>query len=540
MFVHDSLTRWAQRTPDAPAVLDAAGTLSYAQLEHRSRLLAARLQCWVPASSDDTQAPARIALWMAKSNQAVVAIHAVLRAGMTYVPIDPDLPMERVVQVLDDAGCAAVLTDDGDQAARLRALQPARPCDSFDEQLRLATPMASAAVLRTWTCRVGRPAAILFTSGSTGRPKGAVITHGNLALFAGWVVERFALMPADRLASHASLSFDLTFLDLFAAVRGGASVALVPPSSTKSGALLMAFLSRFEPTVWQSVPSVLGLMLAHAQKHGQTDTRLRAVLFAGERMPVPRLVGLMAVFPAATFFNIYGCTETNDSTMYEVPRAPDDVPDPLPIGEVLPHIHTLVLDDAGQPVPPGASGMLWVAGGTVMAGYLRAEQNEGVFRYLKDAHGVSRRYYRTNDQVSLQPDGQLRFGGRADGVVKVGGFRISLQDVEDRIAQHTGVNDVAVLAVPDDRRGHLLVAIVQPQDGVALNSLQMKLHCAAQMPRHMVPHSFVFTPVPLPKSANGKVDKKALAARLEAGPPGRPGLLHSSPLPLTPLCLELP
>lgn len=504
LHVHQALAYWAKCTPDAVALTDGGAAYSYAQLHAAAQAVAHRLRAGQPGADPLHR---HVAVCMRKSALAVASLYGVLMAGGSYVPIEPDLPIERVRHILRETHSLCLLADEA--GAPLLDACPELQGWQLDATL----------FGRTATVAVEPPmvadehhAAVLFTSGSTGMPKGAVTTHGNLRAFVAWAASAFALDATDRLASHASLSFDLSFFDLYAASAVGASVALVPHAATGSGALLMHFLAARQPTVWQSVPSALGLMQEHANQAGLANGTLRLVLFAGERMPVPRLKKLLDVFPNAEHVNVYGCTETNDSFFYRVPRGVD-LPDPLPIGRLIDGMSYRVLDDAGEPVPPGTPGMLWIAGPTLMAGYLRAEQNEAVFRQFPgDCPGTTQRFYCTRDQVVMHDDGELRFIGRIDGVVKVSGFRVSLQEIEDRIAECEQVDEVAVLAVPCGRLGHRMVAVVSHPPHTRLNTLDMKLYCARRMARHMVPQSFIFSTQPLPKSKNGKVDKKLLAA----------------------------
>lgn len=508
MHVHHALAERAARTPHAPALIADDAELSYAQLRAAALRIAAQLRAGVP---DDAPLRRHVVVCMQKSALAVAAIYGVLLAGGSYVPVEADLPAERLAHILRETDCLCVLVDAAGAAlaAAADAERPRLRLDAgtlFDADADAAS--MPAASLR---CSDGDAAAVLFTSGSTGLPKGALITHGNLRAFVAWAVPAFGLHAGDRLASHASFSFDLSFFDLYAAAAAGASVALVPASASGSGALLMQFVQTRRPTVWQSVPSALGLMQVHASRHAMVADGVRLVLFAGERMPVPRLKSLLGVFPAAEHVNVYGCTETNDSFFYRVPRH-GEIPDPLPIGRLIDGMAYRVLDENGAAVAPGSPGMLWVAGPTLMAGYLRREHDAAAFREWPLATGGTRRFYGTRDQVVEHADGDLRFLGRVDGVVKVSGFRVSLQEIEDRIAECELVDEVAVLAVADERLGHRMVAVVRHGPQRRPSTLDMKLYCSRRMARYMVPQSFVFSTEPLPKSKNGKVDKKRLAA----------------------------
>jgi amino acid adenylation domain-containing protein len=504
MYVHESLAWHAQHTSEALAVTGASGSYSFVGLYSAACEIARRLPYQSKAADAQAQS---VAISIPKSPAAVAALYGVLLSGRSYVPVDPDLPRERIEYILTEAKVCCLLVN-ANNARSIKAASALGIASVVVDESIFSAPVGDYPLpIVTGASR----AAILFTSGSTGLPKGAVITHGNLRAFVEWAVETFGISGRDRLVSHAPLNFDLSFFDLFAAVRAGAPVAVVPTEKAGNGRLLMNFIREQRITIWQSVPSALALISDAAEGDAEVKAPdVRAVLFAGERMPVTRLKQLAGVFSGARHYNVYGCTESNDTFMYEVPQDMNAIPDPLPIGTPLPYVEYKLLQDNGDDVVDGEPGILWVAAPTLMEGYLDADATDGVIRTLAGRDGVMRRFYLTKDIVQRNSSGDFEFIGRTDFVIKANGFRVNLQEVEDRLTDYDKVAEVGVIALPDQKIGNKILAIVKPLDGESLDSLDLKIYCGTRLPKYMIPHLFKFTIEPLPKTPNGKVDKKAL------------------------------
>ncbi|HEV2104355.1 MAG TPA: amino acid adenylation domain-containing protein, partial [Candidatus Eisenbacteria bacterium] len=351
---------------------------------------------------------------------------------------------------------------------------------------------------------------VLYTSGSTGEPKGVMLSHRNARAFTDWAAATFALAPVDRVANHAPFHFDLSTFDLFASARAGAAVHPVSPRLAAFPAAVARRWAEERLSVWYCTPSSLVLMLVHGGLEKLDLSALRVLLFAGEVFPVQFLRRLMALAPRARFANLYGPTETNVCTWYEVPAPPaDDAP--LPIGRACPYDEALVLDERLQPVPPGGAGELWIRGASVMRGYWgRPERTALALQSVEIAPGVQGHAYRTGDLVRARPDGNLEFLGRRDHQVKTRGYRVELGEIEARLAAHPAVAEAVVLAVPDDEVTNRLRAVVVLKPGAAAGADALKQHCAAALPRYMVPEAVEFRAA-LPRTSSGKVDRRALA-----------------------------
>jgi amino acid adenylation domain-containing protein len=358
---------------------------------------------------------------------------------------------------------------------------------------------------------------ILYTSGSTGVPKGVMISHRNALAFVDWAVAEFGVASTDRLSSHAPLHFDLSIFDLFAAMKAGAALALVPDGTSTFPIRLGQWIEANRISVWYSVPSILTLLLLKGRLDALDLSRLRLVLFAGEVFPVKYLGGVMRALPRAEFANLYGPTETNVITYYRVPSAPPENAEPIPIGRPCSGAEIVVVDDRGAPAAPGTPGELHARGPTVAQGYWGdAKRTARGFALSPDPGDPTRRLYRTGDMVTLDPEGNYRLIGRRDRMIKSRGYRIELDEIETVLNAHPAIKEAAVVAVPDELIGNRILGFVALSDGARVDEGALRDHCLQKLPRYMVPESFTLFDQ-LPKTSTGKIDRVRLAQETRSG-----------------------
>jgi amino acid adenylation domain-containing protein len=501
-LLHRLLERSAADTPRAPAVVDGARVVDYGELDARANRVAnALVEAGVAPG-------ARVCLYLDKSIEAVAGLYGALKAGAVYVPLDPAAPVARLAKIVGDAAPAAILSVDAKAPSwdALRAAAPAVVVVRVDGADVDAASSVAPDVPRT----DGDLAYVLYTSGSTGDPKGVMLSHRNALAFVEWAVREFAVGADDRLSSHAPFHFDLSILDLFAAAAAGAAVVLVPSAASVFPREVARFMAEQRITVWYSVPAVLA-MLGHRgglRDHPLPD--LRTVLFAGEVFPTKDLRRLMSLLPGVRFANLYGPTETNVCTWYDVaPIAPDDTA-PIPIGRAIDDVELVVVADDGHPAGVGEPGELLVGGPTVMQGYwgdaARSAERLVTHPFRPDAPD---RLYRTGDVVEWRDDGLLRFIGRRDAQVKVRGHRVELGDVEAAVNAHPDVVESAVVAVADEAFTNRLKAYVVASGELSVAALVA--FCADLVPRYLVPDVVEFVAA-LPKTSTGKIDRRALTS----------------------------
>ncbi len=330
-----------------------------------------------------------------------------------------------------------------------------------------------------------------------------MLSHRNALAFVEWAATLLALQHHDRLSSHAPFHFDLSTFDLFAAAIAGACVVLVPREASVFPVELARFIRESRITVWYSVPSILTMLALRGSLERQRPEHLHTVLFAGEVFPTKHLSRLMELLPDVRFYNLFGPTETNVCTWYEVPRPTGSLPDEIPIGKPIEGVGIVVADEQGRPLEAGEVGELLVHGPTVMHGYLGdADQTAKVLGTLDGD-----RLYRTGDLVRQGVDGNLLFLGRRDAQVKSRGYRIELGEIERVVVAHVDVLECAVVAVPDEIVTNRLRAFVVLRASVS--KAQLTSFCRDRLPGYMVPDQIEFRDS-LPKSSTGKIDRRQL------------------------------
>jgi amino acid adenylation domain-containing protein len=506
----------AEARPEGLAVVHDERTISYGELDERAGRLGNLLVELGVRRGD------RVAIYLGKSIEAIVAIHAVMRAGGCYVPFDPQAPPARLGYMAADADIRILLTgaEKAEQWASLVAngapIDTLVVLDADDVQapagMRLLTPRDIAQAdpaVRTSGRTEHDLAYILYTSGSTGTPKGVMLTHANCLAFVEWAVEEFAVSTDDRLSSHAPLHFDLSTFDLFAAALAGAPIVLVPPETSVFPAAVRQFIELREITVWYSVPSVLSMLALRGGLVRGDLPRLRCVLFAGEVFPTKYLRRLMELLPHARFANLYGPTETNVCTWYDVPTLPKEMTEPIPIGRAISGVEVFAVTEEGRSAAVGEVGELHVRGPTVMQGYWGDPERTARALVADPRDGrAPRPVYRTGDLVQEVEGGDHRFLGRRDSQIKSRGYRIELGDIEAALYAHAAVDECAVVAMADELVTNRIKAYVATREQVSKADLVS--FCAERLPLYMIPELFEFRDV-LPKTSTGKVDRQALA-----------------------------
>lgn len=532
----DYLRAAAERCPTAVAVRFRERSISYGELDEMSDALAATLAGAGAGPGD------RVGIWLNKSIEAVVAIHAVLKLGAAYVPIDPVAPTGRAAYMLGDCRVRALVTTQDrhallDEATLQRpglslvvladrrgVPSPARPASC------LGWSEAVAAVSKHDAGRLTGPrpddlAYILYTSGSTGTPKGVMLSHRNGRVFVDWALRCFGLTGNDRVASHAPLHFDLSVFDVFAAAGAGACLVLVPENRQSLGQALNRFVIDEHVSIWYSVPSALVRMLAAANGSLLATSSLRVVLFAGEVFPIKHLRRLRRAVPGAELYNLYGPTETNVCTFHQV--GDDDVgperTQPVPIGRACSYATTFVIDESGGLIngATDAEGELCIGGDSVMLGYWGDPGKTKQRLVPCPDGGRSAEAYRSGDIVRRDAGGDLVFIGRRDHMVKIRGYRIELGEIETVLLGHADVLAAAVVAIPEADGSLRLEGCVMSRPAGKLTETDLRRHCLEALPRYMLPERFHLLES-LPMTSTGKIDRQALTASIGALASRRP------------------
>ncbi len=505
----------AEHRPDATAIVDAALTISFEKLETQTNRMARLLRDRGLQSLD------RVGVMAPKSIETVAAFIAVLKAGGTYVPLDPAGPAPRVSRMIDVAGCRLVLVSPEAEPVLAQSESNLEPVVALGA-LRLEDMLIEAASFPgeplDVTTGPNDPAHILFTSGSTGLPKGVIVTHANVKAFIDWANPYFARGPKDRVSGHSPLQFDLSTYDIFGSLAAGAELHLVPPRLNLFPKDLPAFIRDRRLTQWFSAPSVLAYM-ARFEAVAQGDfPELRELLWCGEVFAVPALRYWMVRLPHVRFTNLYGPTEaTIASTFFTLDAVPEDDRQTTPIGKACVGEEVAIVSEQGMVAGQGERGEICIAGVGVTKGYWRDDERTAkAFPPVAPGMRTQGRMYRTGDLGFVDPSGNLRYAGRADTQIKSRGHRIELGEIEVAINSIPEVAEAVILALPvDDFAGTEIVCIYSAVDGQALNDTLLRRELAKLVPRYMLPARYEQRPK-LPLNSNGKIDRVQLRAELQA------------------------
>ncbi len=505
VWVHELVAAQAQRAPDALAVVTAERRLTYGELDRRAARLAGTL------SRLGVGPEVKVGLCLERSPELVISALAVLKAGGSYVALDPLHPEERLAFQLTDCQAPVLFTRRGrvaELAARqgIQCLFPHEP----DVPNRLNLPASGA--LPEPALLAGNLAYVIYTSGSTGRPKGVEIGHRSLLNLVEWYAHLFGLTAADRGTVLAGVGFDASVFEIWPYLARGASLHLVPDEVRTSAESLPGWLAAQGITV-SFMPSLLAE--AVLDREWQPGSALRFLLCGGDRLhQAPR--------PSLPFalINCYGPTEgTVVTTAGRVPARGTDGKAPT-LGRPITNVRVNVFDRGSRPVPAGEPGELLVGGTGLARGYLgRPELTAERFVPDPSAGTPGERLYRTGDLVRLLPDGELEFLGRIDHQVKIHGFRIELGEIETVLARHPAVREAVVLAV----EGTLVAYFTGTPEVSELRAFLLR-----ELPGFMVPAGFVPLPA-LPLSPSGKVDRQALAQLRPAAEPEGEAALFLNP-----------
>jgi amino acid adenylation domain-containing protein len=493
--LHELFEAQVERTPDATAVLHEERALTYRELNERANRLAHHLR------EQGVGPDVRVGICLERSPEMVVGVLATLKAGGAYVPLDPGYPEDRLGHMLGDSAPAVLLTQASLAGRFGRGDVPVLALDTDESRWgdRPGTNPGRAGL------RPDHLAFVIYTSGSTGRPKGVMNLHRAMVNRLAWMRNEWRLEADGAMLQNSSISFDASIWEILLPLTVGARLVLARPEAHKDLACLVETIRSEGVTTLFFVCSMLQLFL-EAPGFGACSG-VRRVLCGGE----PLSPGLARRFyerlPHATLHNLYGPSEAAVAVTTRVP----DVEEPrVTIGRPAANMRVHVLDAAGEPVPVGVAGELYIGGVQLARGYLDRPELTAE-RFVPDRLGgePGARVYRTGDLGRWLADGTIEFLGRNDFQVKVRGYRIEPGEVEARLLEHAEVREATVLAREDAAGDKRLVAYYVGGAGVGAEGL--RAHLAERLPEYMVPAAYVQLES-LPLTPSGKLDRRALPA----------------------------
>jgi amino acid adenylation domain-containing protein len=490
--LHELFADQVERTPEAVAVRDAAGDLTFRELDDRANRFAHRLR------AHGVGPESLVGVCLPRGAELIVALLAVLKAGGAYVPLAPDHPPARRARLLtaadariliatgEDATCASGWTGTVLDVAEATAPGPVGP------PTQLAVP--------------DNAAYLIYTSGSTGEPKGVTITHRNLVNYVTWAAEAYRGAGAGA-PLYSSVAFDMPVTALFPPLLSGAPVTIVPDEGATGVEALAEILGRRNFDLVKLTPTHLGMLGGALSPEAVRATGHLVV--GGEQLTDDLLTPWRRHAPDTLVINEYGPTEATVGCCVLTRRVADLEPGVVPIGAPIANTRMYVLDAELRPVPIGAVGELYIGG----AGLARGYHNRGDLtadRFVPDPFAAQpgQRLYRTGDLARYRSDLTLEYLGRTDAQVKINGFRIELGEIEAALTAHPDIRQAAVVAceVAGQRR---LAAYLVPATEAVPQPAQLRSELGRVLPGHMIPAYFVAL-AEIPTTASGKVDRRAL------------------------------
>jgi len=506
-LLHESLLQHGSSSMRDRAALVADGqSYAFGELLDASRRLAGALRSRGVGRGD------RVAIQLENSWESAIAVFGTLIAGAVFVLVNPQTPASKLEFILRDSGARALLTETALERVALDALKglehrPAMLCagvsgnsaESLEAALAAAQPLAEPVPVIPLDL-----AAIIYTSGSTGTPKGVMQTHQAMVFTTGSLIEYLRLTENEKILCVLPLSFDYGLYQLLMAVALGACLVL-----ERSFTFLGQVLGRMRDekvTVFPGVPTIFATLLAAHRRAALSFPSVVRLTNTAAALPDEFTSGLRAIFPNALIFRMYGLTECK-RVSYLDPELVDAKPGS--VGKAIPGTEVYLLSAEGKPVPTGEAGILHVRGPHVMAGYWN--RPDLTDEMLKPGKLPGERVLCTHDLFRMDDQGYLYFVGRTDDIIKTRGEKVSPVEVENALHRIPGVREAAVVGVPDELLGQAIRAYVVADPAAGLTVQSLRADSAAFLEPYMVPTQVILCDG-LPRSPNGKVNKRILAA----------------------------
>ncbi len=510
MRVEEFLRRSARRTPGKTAFVAGKLRPTFADIDLASDRLAATF------AENGVERGDRVVVFMDNAVEAIVAIFAALKAGAVFSPVNASTKADKLAYILNNSGAAALVTQHKLVAVAADALAEA-------PSVRLtivaggtgAPTLANAVHWREALATEAAPPAfpgidvdlamIIYTSGSTGFPKGVMMTHRNIDAAADSITTYLENTPDDVILNVLPISFDYGLYQVLMAMRLGATLVL--EKSFVFPQAVFETMRKERVTGFPIVPTMAALILQMRDLAPGSFPDLRYLTNTAAALPPAHIARLQELFPGVRLYSMYGQTECKRCTYLppaELTRRPGSV------GVAIPNTEAYVVNEEGRPAAPGETGELVIRGPHVMQGYWRDEAATN--RALKPGPLPSEKVLHTGDLFRTDVDGFLYFVGRKDDIIKSRGEKVSPKEVENVLYALPGVREAAVVGVPDPVLGQAIKAVVALEPGVALGREDVIRHCAKHLEDFMVPKAVAFESA-LPKSENGKIDRREIAAR---------------------------
>lgn len=517
-LVHEFLRFTAGRYPDKEALVCGGERWTYRALDRASDVTASVLQDMGVLRHH------RAAIYLDNSSESVISLYGVLKAGGAFVMLNGTMKSKKLAYILKDSG-ATVLVAHASKASVVREafdeLGSRLPvlwvgdghggrCAASGGDLRWDEAVApggggtevAAKNLHGSSCIDVDLATLIYTSGSTGEPKGVISTHHNMVSAAKSIIKYIDNTSDDRVICLLPLSFDYGLYQVIMAMMYGGTVVI--EKSFMYPIKILETIQRERVTGFPLVPTVAAFLLNMQNLDKYDLSSIRYITNTGAALPVEHIRRLEELFPDARIFSMYGLTECKRVAFLppeELARRPSSV------GKAIPNCEVFVVDENGNDVPPGVEGELVIRGSNVMRGYWNAP--ELTAKVYRDGFIPGEKFLYSGDIFRKDKEGFLYFVGRKDDLIKTRGERVGPKEVEYALVEIAGVAEAAVIGVPDEIMGQAIKAFLVRWNGANLNENDVLKYCFRRLEPFMVPKHIEFVNE-LPKTPNGKIDKKAL------------------------------
>ncbi|MDE1453327.1 amino acid adenylation domain-containing protein [Bacillus paralicheniformis] len=495
---HELFEETTANNPQKIAVIEGSKQISYHQLNGRANRLARTLQ------TAGIGPGKRVAILANRSIEAIIGVLAVLKAGGAYIPIDSHYPEERIRFLLKDSEASALLAQAEYIDIASLLTDGSMPCIQLDHE---HNGLHEENIVSTATPK--DTAYVIYTSGTTGAPKGVEVRHRNFthAALAWRSIYELDRTPA-RVLQMASFSFDVFSGDIARAFLDGGTLVICPDDVRIEPELLCKLMNQQQITLMESTPALIVPFMEYVYRRKYRLPSLKVLILGSDIVSAQDFYTLNERFgKEMRIINSYGVTEaTIDSSYYEITMSKERYHDFVPIGIPLPNVQMYVLNKNKQVQPIGVPGELFIGGEGVAKGYWRkADLTKAKF---SDPLAQGRPLYQTGDQACWLPDGTLRLYGRLDQQVKIKGYRIELEEIENALLKNEHVKEAAVAIQKDIEEKTYLAAYVVPKEA---DIIDLRLDLAKRLPAYMIPAHFVGLEK-MPLTFNGKLNKDALPA----------------------------
>lgn len=507
--IHHSFEQQAARTPNDTAVVYENQQLTYATLNERANQLAHYLQT-VGVGSETI-----VALWVERSLDMIVGLLGILKAGGAYLPLDPRIPAERLIFMVQNAGATILVTQ---QHLAQRYPEPALPVLCLDTDWQTIAQHDDSNSINKNPSSVTTPENlmyVIYTSGSTGQPKGVAVEHRQLCNYLCGVIERLTLPAKASFAIVSTFAADLGHTALFPALCTGGCLHIISPERATNPDAFAEYCDRHSIDCLKIVPSHLNALLTAANPAKILPKTY--LILGGESLSWNLVETIRSCQPTCQILNHYGPTETTVGVLtYLVPDEPTAYPaETVPVGRPIANTQVYILDAALRPVPIGVAGELYIGGDSLARGYWnQMELTNDRFishSFPETPETLGTRLYKTGDRARYLPDGNIECLGRIDHQVKIHGFRVELGEIESVLRCHPAIRESVVLSETEATGQQRLIAYVVFNPSLQCSVHDLRDFLNERLPQYMVPTAWVPLKA-LPLTSTGKIDRQRLPA----------------------------